>query len=190
MLALATGNKIGLAAFAIAFIAFALASSFLFPRWRPNYPGRGLSAFIVISLALTVAMLGAVEVFAKEEEEPEHAAETGGGTPEPRGETTTQTETGVTTPARTIRVTETEYEIRLAEESLGQGAYVFEVVNEGEEPHNLVIEGPDVENEASPVIEGGDRTRLQVGLTEGEYKFYCSVPGHEEAGMSLQVDVS
>jgi NADH:ubiquinone oxidoreductase subunit 3 (subunit A) len=75
LLGLSTTNKIGLAGTAIVFIAFALASSFLFPRRWPDYPGRRLGLFILVTAALTVAMLAAVEVFAVEDEE-EHE---GGG---------------------------------------------------------------------------------------------------------------
>ncbi len=35
---------------------------------------------------------------------------------------------------------------------------------------------------ASPTFEGGSKT-LAVTLKPGTYKFYCSVPGHREAGM-------
>jgi hypothetical protein len=73
LLGLATGNKIGLAGTAAVFIGFALASSFVFPRRWPDYPGRRLGLFIFVTVALTVAMLAAVEFFAKEEEE-EHPA--------------------------------------------------------------------------------------------------------------------
>jgi mono/diheme cytochrome c family protein len=79
VLALSTSNKIWLALFAGVFIAFALLSSFVFPRWRPDYPGeRGRNWFIVATLALFVAMLFAVNVFAKEDEEThgERAGET------------------------------------------------------------------------------------------------------------------
>ena len=45
-LALSSGHEIGLAVVAACFIAFALASSLLFPRFRVQFPGRGLPAFI------------------------------------------------------------------------------------------------------------------------------------------------
>lgn len=69
LLALTTGHKIGLAGFAALFIVFALASALLIPRWRPDFPGaRGRKWFILATLLLFVAMLFAVETFAKEEE--------------------------------------------------------------------------------------------------------------------------
>ena len=65
-LALSTGHEIGLGVTALVFILFALASSFLFPRYRPDYPGRGLLAFIVIAFVFFFGMLTAVEVFGAE----------------------------------------------------------------------------------------------------------------------------
>jgi mono/diheme cytochrome c family protein len=86
LLGLTTGQEIGLAGFAAVFIAFALISALLIPRRRPDYPGaHGLKWFILATLLLFVAMLFAVETFAKEEE-PEHEA------------APTTTETGTTQP--------------------------------------------------------------------------------------------
>jgi cytochrome c oxidase assembly factor CtaG len=68
--ALATENKIVLGGTAVVFIAFSLASAFVIPRRWPDYPGRRLGVFIVATVVLTLAMLSAVEFFAKEEEEP------------------------------------------------------------------------------------------------------------------------
>ena len=68
-LALSTGHEVGLAVTAAAFIAFALASSFLFPRFRPQYPGSALPAFIVVAFVFFFGMLGAVEVFGAEPKE-------------------------------------------------------------------------------------------------------------------------
>ena len=40
------------------------------------------------------------------------------------------------------------------------------------------IQGPGVNKEHTPVINGGKKATLKVKLTAGEYDFYCSVPGH------------
>ena len=78
LLALATSNKIWLALFAGVFIAFALVASFLLPRRNPDFPGEtGRTWFIVATLALFVAMMVAVAVFAREEEEAHGGEEAG-----------------------------------------------------------------------------------------------------------------
>lgn len=94
LLALSTAHKLGLAGFAALFIAFALASALLIPRWRPDFPtSRGRNWFIFATLLLFAAMLFAVETFAKEEEEGREpgkaAAEKPGGGKTKTGETQT-----------------------------------------------------------------------------------------------------
>lgn len=95
LVALTTDQKLGLAGTAAVFIVFALVSAMWIPRHRPDFPGpKGLGLFIVLTAILTIAMLGAVEVWAVEDEE--HAAETTAETTE-TGETETgETETGET----------------------------------------------------------------------------------------------
>ena len=75
LLALSTSHKIGLGLVALVFIGFALASSFLLPRYRPDYPGSALRWFVVGALALFVGMMLAVEFFGREPAEAEHKAE-------------------------------------------------------------------------------------------------------------------
>ena len=152
-LALSTGHEVGLGVTALVFILFALASSFLFPRFRPDYPGKGLLAFIVIAFVFFFGMLTAVEVFGAEDTH--HAEEA----PQPRrrrapAETTTteQTTTAQTTtqettttpakPAATkVPVSETEFKIALASTDLKAGEITFEVKNDGKIPHDLAIKG-------------------------------------------------
>jgi cytochrome c551/c552 len=69
LVALSSGQKTGLAVVAAAFVVFALASSFLFPRWNPNFPGRWLKVFVLVCVLFTVGMLAAVIGFAKESHE-------------------------------------------------------------------------------------------------------------------------
>ena len=85
LLALTTDQKLGLAGTAVVFIAFSLLVALVIPRRNPDFPGRrGLVPFILVTLILMIAMLGAVEVFAKEEHHA--AAEPGETTPEPEPE--------------------------------------------------------------------------------------------------------
>jgi uncharacterized cupredoxin-like copper-binding protein len=40
------------------------------------------------------------------------------------------------------------------------------------------------------VIDAGKTAKLSVDLKSGTYDFYCSVPGHKQAGMDVKVKVS
>jgi uncharacterized cupredoxin-like copper-binding protein len=218
-LALSTGHQVGLAVTAAAFIAFALASSFLFPRFRPQYPGGGLLAFIVISFVFFFGMLTAVEVFGAEESEGGEAeaaqTETGGAEPTTVVSSTQQTSTQQTSTRQTstqqtstekqtstaketstssgvitvevqdVDVKETEFKIEMPAK-LKAGPYTFEVENEGQLPHDLAIKG----GSKTELIQADGKAELRVTLTPGKYHFYCSVPGHEQAGMNIDVVVS
>ena len=73
LVALTSGQKLGLALMAGGFIAFALVSSFLLPRMNPDFPGpRSVRPFVLASVLLMVGMLSAVWFLAREEEEGEH----------------------------------------------------------------------------------------------------------------------
>ena len=61
---LSTGHEIGLIVVAAIFIAFALASSFLVPRYKPDFPGpSGLSVFVIVSVVMFALMVAAVNFF-------------------------------------------------------------------------------------------------------------------------------
>ncbi|MDX6409993.1 MAG: hypothetical protein QOE13_3064 [Gaiellaceae bacterium] len=201
-LALSTGHEVGLGVTALVFILFALASSFLFPRFRPDYPGRGLLAFIVISFVFFFGMLTAVEVFGAEDT---HHAEgapaettTASATTTAEQTTTAETTTAKTTtqatttaptkPAATkVTVSETEFKIALASTALKAGEITFEAKNDGKIPHDLAIKGTGNKTKEIPP---GSSAELKVTLKPGKYELYCTLPGHEAAGMKLSVTVS
>jgi uncharacterized cupredoxin-like copper-binding protein len=204
-LALSTGHEVGLGVTALVFILFALSSSFLFPRFRPDYPGKVLLAFIVIAFVFFFGMLTAVEVFGAEDT---HHAEAAGETTTEQT-TTEQTTTVVTTtvqqtgarqtstrsatttapkPAATkVPVSETEFKITLASTDLKAGELTFEAKNDGKIPHDLAIKGTSDKTELIPA---GGTAELKVTLKAGKYELYCTVPGHEAAGMKLNITVS
>jgi uncharacterized cupredoxin-like copper-binding protein len=205
--ALSTGHKIGLGLVGLAFVAFALVSAFLIPSLRPEYPGRrGLPAFLTVTAALFVGMMFAVFFFGRE---PSESRAEGGTTsaaapppPPPATTTTAQSTTQATTTAptsstpstaaapKTVAVSEVEFKIALPSESLSPGSYTFDLTNKGHIGHDLVINGPGVSNEKTPVIDAGKTAKLSVDLKSGTYDFYCSVPGHKQAGMDVKVKVS
>ena len=59
--------------------------------------------------------------------------------------------------------------------------------NTGFIPHDFVIEDTDF---ATAEHGNGESEDLVVNLAEGEYTFFCSVPGHRESGMEGKIIVS
>jgi hypothetical protein len=58
------GHEVALIVVAAVFIAFALTSSFLAPRWKPDFPGpNGLSVFVIGSILMFVLMVLAINFF-------------------------------------------------------------------------------------------------------------------------------
>jgi uncharacterized cupredoxin-like copper-binding protein len=195
-LALTTGHEVGLAVTAAVFILFALASSFVFPRFRPQYPGGGLPAFIVICFVFFFGMLTAVEVFGAEPKEggkepvAEQPTSVEPTTTEQQTSTAQQTTTAPKTTTRVevssaVVVKESEFKIAMPS-TLTAGKYTFEVENEGKIEHDLAIKG----GPKTKLIQPGGKAELSVTLKPGKYHFYCTVPGHEQAGMKIDVTVS
>lgn len=180
LLGLSTGHKVGLALAAAGFAGFSLIVSMLVPRWRPQFPGRGLPLFLVVCVLMFFGMLTAVEFFGKEPE-----SEAAGG--ERTGQATVTGQTGPT--VQTVQVSEVEYKIRLPETTLRAGKYTLDVRNEGKVPHNLTVDGPGGQEATSDIAPGGSKT-LTVELKPGSYDFFCSIPGHKQLGMDQKVTVS
>jgi len=157
---LTTGHKIGLGVVALVFIAFALTSSFVAPRKRPDFPGKnGLSVFVIACLALFAAMLSAVLIFGKESEAKGAPQATAKGT--------------------TVQVQEKEFAIALSRHTVPHGSVTFVVKNVGHTAHNLIVQG----GKATPNINPGGTAKLTVTLKKGSYTLYCGVPGHRQLGM-------
>ena len=201
LLALSTGHKVGLALAVAAFAGFSLIVSMLVPRWRPQFPGRGMPVFLAAIALLFVGMLAAVEVFGAESGEAEAGAEATAETTTAETTTTSAATTGTTATtattattttsaqSATVDVSETEFKIQLPKSSLAAGSYTFDVKNDGKIPHDLVVKGGGVD-EKTPLLDAGKSGSLKVDLKPGTYDLYCSVPGHKEAGMDVKLTVT
>ena len=66
---LSTGQKLGIAATGLVFIAFALICSFILPKRNPNFPGRHMGWYIVVVAVFVIGMLTAVLTLGKEKTE-------------------------------------------------------------------------------------------------------------------------
>jgi uncharacterized cupredoxin-like copper-binding protein len=97
---------------------------------------------------------------------------------------------GSATSGTAIAVTESEFAIALPAKTLVAGTYTFNVTNTGKFPHDLTVNGPGVEDQASPTLASGEAGNLTVALQKGSYEFYCAVDGHRDRGMNLTVEVT
>ncbi len=55
-------------------------------------------------------------------------------------------------------------------------------------PHDIAIQGGGV-SKIGPIVSGGGVSTVTATLAPGTYTFYCSVPGHEAAGMKGTITV-
>ncbi len=106
-----------------------------------------------------------------------------------------------TAPAKTTPATAST--VAVAAEPSGALAYVqksltappgkvtFDFTNKSSVQHNLTFEVASTEHElgATKTITNGSAT-ITLTLPKGKYHYYCSVPGHEAAGMSGILTVS
>ena len=77
------------------------------------------------------------------------------------------------------------YKVQSAYLTMQAGPLEFNVVNVGMDDHNLSIKGrADTE-----FVAAGGEGQLNVTLPAGTYRLYCSLPGHEQAGMWTTVVV-
>src|SRR4051794_3276579 len=66
--------------------------------------------------------------------------------------------------------------------SATKGSLEIDSVNKSSTPHNIALQGNGV-NQKGPVVSGGKASTIKVDVKPGKYTFFCSVPGHEQAGM-------
>jgi uncharacterized cupredoxin-like copper-binding protein len=59
------------------------------------------------------------------------------------------------------------------------GKVTLESQNDSSVPHNIALEG----GPEGDIVQGGKTSKITADLKPGKQTFYCSVPGHEQAGM-------
>ena len=98
-----------------------------------------------------------------------------------------------TTPlGRFVSVSAREFSFTLSRPIVGAGAVTVELRNVGEDPHNLVV-SPD-DDSHTPLASWADTgpgttLRKSVTLGAGRYQLWCSLPDHEQLGMSVDLVV-
>jgi plastocyanin len=81
--------------------------------------------------------------------------------------------------------------LRFSTDSLQATAGEVTIVmeNPASVPHNVALKGAGVD-EKGEVVGKGERSEVSATVEPGTYEFYCSVPGHEAAGMKGELTVS
>jgi len=139
---------------------------------REGFPrgGRQTVAVGMVSVLLAVSAIGsAIITSALEEDEEEETAQPAA---KERGGSALRLSAD---PGGELRFDRQSLEARA-----GQITLVMD--NPSSVPHNISIEGRGVDQKGDTVGEGG-RSTVRAKLRPGDYNFYCSVPGHRQAGM-------
>jgi uncharacterized cupredoxin-like copper-binding protein len=140
----------------------------------------GGAALLVV--AGVVALLATTHVEHPREEAAEAAGEKAGKAP---------AEGAAKGASKAVKAEEGEFFIKLeGGNQLAPDKYGFNAANTGKLQHDLAIEGKGLPKEPkTPLIDPGKSATLNVDLKPGKYKFICTVPGHEQAGMRTNVTV-
>ena len=105
---------------------------------------------------------------------------------------TSSTETSTTVESsgggRRSTISETEYKLDPSDPTTGAGTVTFNLSNDGEQVHNLEVEGNGIE-EVSDDIDPGGSAKFAVDLEAGTYEIYCAIDGHKDLGMEGELTV-
>jgi uncharacterized cupredoxin-like copper-binding protein len=85
----------------------------------------------------------------------------------------------------TVTVKMKEFKFALSKSTVPAGTVTFNLQNAGLLAHDFKING-----KKSALIKAGKSGSLTVTLKAGSYKYICTVPGHDAAGMHGKLKVS
>jgi len=75
-----------------------------------------------------------------------------------------------------------------SEGNVEAGTVTIKLTNESSLEHNVAVAQGSRQLGVSPTIKGSE-TELKLDLKAGEYEFYCTIPGHRQAGMEGTLSV-
>jgi plastocyanin len=123
------------------------------------------------------------------EEEAEKEAEAGAEGFEPVGpeESSKGAKSGSAAkgPGGTLQLAANPTELAYEQTSLSSkpGKVTIDFTNPATLEHDVAIEGPEGKELATSALIGKGKTSVSADLAPGTYHFFCTVPGHREAGM-------
>jgi hypothetical protein len=100
------------------------------------------------------------------------------------------TPTGSRTPVR-VQVTASEFELALSRRSVKQGRAIIELVNLGEDPHDLALRrnAKGARTYRTEVVRPEGQTSIVLRLYPGRYTLWCTVGDHRQHGMVATLTV-
>ncbi len=161
-----------------AFASWAVILSLGLGMRRPNFPGsvRGQRIVIAISAVLMVATMSAAVI-------------TSGPRAEAKSAHPVAQPSASSKPLALAANPSGELKYNTKHLSAKAGAVSIEFMNSSPLMHNVTIAQGSKVLGATPTFLGGKHT-LTLNLKPGTYTFYCSVPGHRQAGMEGTLTVS
>jgi plastocyanin len=181
-------------------IAWALIISLGVGLRKPDFPAnvgqqRAVMAVTVVLVATAISMAvvtsGTPSKSSAAKTTSSSAAATSTSSSEPAA--TTGTPTPASSPASShlelAANPEGELKYSTKELSAKAGTVTITMTNMSPLEHNVTIEQSGKVLGATPTFKGGSKT-LTLDLKPGKYTFFCSVPGHRQAGMEGTLTVS
>jgi plastocyanin len=156
---------------------------------RPDFPGKGSgqTAVMAISALLVAGAIGTAIGTAKSA--PKAAAQAGkakqgGPAAPPTGGKAQQAAPGGTATTLLLSADPTG-QLRFDKSTLSAKAGDVRITlnNPSPVPHNVSLEGPGVPAKSGPTVPHGGSSQVEATLKPGTYTYFCSVPGHRQAGM-------
>lgn len=94
-------------------------------------------------------------------------------------------------PAGSTAVTMTEFKFDPSTITVAHGDVTFWLVNSGSQSHDMaIVDSSGKTVSTSELISAGDSRAFAVTLAAGSYTFYCTQPGHKDAGMKGTLTVT
>jgi uncharacterized cupredoxin-like copper-binding protein len=94
-------------------------------------------------------------------------------------------------PAR-MQVTSSEFEFVLSRAKLRQGRAIVQLVNLGEDPHDLALRrmSPQARTYRTPEVRPGEDRSISLRLYRGRYRLWCTIGDHRARGMLATLTVT
>jgi plastocyanin len=91
-----------------------------------------------------------------------------------------------------VQVSSTEYELALSRAKVTQGRAIVELVNLGEDPHDLALRrvARGARTYTTKVIAPGADARISFRLYPGRYQLWCTIGDHRARGMHATLTVT